>query len=107
MPQERIDTLFASDSGRRTVARDDHRVVREREELVVDGAEDLAAVPAWQIRSSDAVAKQSVACQKLILHGNPQAGASLRVAGRVQRVQLGRAQTQRIAVVQGVIDLCS
>src|SRR5947207_1115237 len=89
------------------MARDDKGIVGQREQLLMDGAQDLFAVSARQVRASDAVAKQRVSGYHFVLLRNTQADAALRMAGGVEDVELGRAGAQRIALTRESVDFRS
>ena len=65
--------FLAPDGGVRPVARNHDRRLRKRQQLLVNRAENLAAIAARQIRSPDAVAEQRVARDQLVLGRNPDA----------------------------------
>src|SRR4051812_24844320 len=84
--QEVIGALLATDGGGIAVARNHDGVLGERQQLVMNRAQDLLAIAARQVRTADAVAEERVAGHELAFRGNPQTDAALRVAGRVQDV---------------------
>ena len=102
--QERVEFLFAPDRGRRAVAGKDLDPLVECEQPCVDRAQQLPRIAARQVRAPDGVAEQRVAGDQLVFGPHEHAHAALRVAGRVQDLQLGRAAQQRVAVARRAVD---
>ncbi len=71
LAQERIPFLLAPNGRIRPMSWDHRCIVRQSQQLVVDGRQDQTPVPARQIGASYAVAKECVSGDKLILFGNP------------------------------------
>src|SRR3989442_9852170 len=87
------------------VARNDGRIFGEGEELLPDRLHDLPAVATREIGAANAVAEESVTRDDLVLLRNPEADAALRVAGRVNHVEFGFADLERVAFASGRVDL--
>ena len=88
---EKVFAFFAADGGVGAVAANDLGVFGERQELVVDGADDLASVAAGEIGAADGIAEEGVAGDQDFLSGDEEAEAALGVAGRVEDLDLGLA----------------
>ena len=80
--------------------RNHHRVVRQRQQLVVNGTQNLLAVSARQMRAPNAVAKQSVPRNQFVFLGNKQADAALRVPRRLDDLKCRRPEreSRRVAL---------
>ena len=87
------------------MARNHQRRLRKRQQFLVNGAENLARIAAGQIRAPDAVAEQRVARDQLVLRGNPDRDAPLRVPRRVEDVELGIPERELVALAGFAIDL--
>ncbi len=76
------------------MSRDHHRLVRQIEKPCLDRRKYPPGIPAWQVRSAYAVAKESISRNELVFAWYPKALASRRVPGRVQHVKFGARQRQ-------------
>jgi uncharacterized membrane protein len=102
--QEIVGAFFARDGGGFAVAGEDVGIAREGQELVVDGLQDLAAIPAGEISAADAVAEEGIAGDEFTLGGHPEADAALGVAGGVEHVDFSGADEEFVAVLHWDID---
>src|SRR5207302_1772011 len=78
--------------------RDYDRIVGQRQQLIVNRAQNLAPIAAGEIGAADTLPKQRVARHQLAFRRYPQADATLRVAGRVEHVDFGCADQQPFAL---------
>src|SRR6516225_10451383 len=99
--QERIELALAANGSVVPVAGNHDSLRRQGQQLVVDGAKDLAGVAAWQVGAADAIAEQGVAGDELSFRREPEAYAALSVTGGVKHVELGGAHNDAVAIFDG------
>ena len=81
-----IRASLLADGGARAVAGDDDGCVGERQQLLVDGADEHGAVAAGQVGAADRAGEEGVAGEQQMLRGEVEADAALGVAGGVKDV---------------------
>src|SRR5580704_9885689 len=69
--QEGISGTFPADRGIGPMAGNHHGRIPQRQQLVMDGPQDLLVISARQIRAADTVEEEGIAREQLVLLGNP------------------------------------
>src|SRR6516165_6714301 len=100
---ERVVLALGADARLRTVARDDHRVVRERKQPLLDRPGEVARGPAPEVRPPDRPGEQRVAGQqerRLAGLLDEEAGRPRRVARGVEGARLTAAERNRLVALE-------
>src|SRR5271170_406872 len=89
------------------MAGDDLYLVGERQEAVVDGAEELVGVASGQIRATDRAREEGVSSEQEGLGGEVEADGALSVSGSVEdgagEGSFARTDGDELAVIEGVV----
>jgi len=78
-------------------------LVGERQEAVVDGAEELVGVASGQIRATDRAREEGVSSEQEGLGGEVEADGAFGVAGGVEDGAGEACDGDELAVVEGVV----
>src|SRR5262245_19230687 len=104
-PQEGIVPALMANSGRLAVAGDHDRVVVERHQFLLNGADDFLLRAAPEVGAPDALGEESVAGKKNVaIAGKVKSGATRSMAGRMNDTHFDPAAGDGVSIFEEVLD---